>query len=64
MKTKKETIRCDKLLVSAFINLYLDGFSTEEIGRLMEISQTNVTTRIGRIKEKLRKMVNSEVVKI
>ena len=38
------------------INLYLDGFSTEEIGRLMGISQTNVTTRIGRIKEKLRRM--------
>ncbi len=38
------------------INLYLDGFETEEIGRLMGISQTNVTTRIGRIKEKLRKI--------
>ena len=43
------------------INLYLDGFETEEIGRIMGISQTNVTTRIGRIKEKLRKMVNSEL---
>ena len=40
------------------INLYLDGFSTEEIGRLMGISQTNVTTRIGRIKEKLRRMIS------
>lgn len=38
------------------INLYLDGFSSEEIGHLMDISQTNVTTRIGRIKEKLRKI--------
>ena len=38
------------------INLYLDGFTTDEIGRLTGISQTNVTTRIGRIKEKLRKM--------
>ena len=38
------------------INLYLDGFTTEEISRLMGISQTNVTTRIGRIKEKLRKI--------
>ena len=40
------------------INLYLDGFSTEEIGRLMGISQTNVTTRLWRIKEKLRRMVD------
>ena len=38
------------------INLYLDGFSAEEIGRLTGLSQTNVTTRIGRIKEKLRNM--------
>ena len=44
-----------------FINLYLDGFSTEEIGRLMGISQTNVTTRIGRIKDKLRGIVNREL---
>ena len=40
------------------INLYLDGFTTEEIGRLLEISQTNVTTRIHRIKEKLKKINN------
>lgn len=38
------------------INFYLDGFTAEEIGRMMDISQTNVTTRIGRIKEKLRKI--------
>ena len=41
------------------INLYLDGFTTDEIARLLCISQTNVTTRIGRIKEKLRNIVNS-----
>ena len=38
------------------INFYLDGFSTDEIGRMMSISQTNVTTRIARIKEKLCKI--------
>ena len=38
------------------INLYLDGFSTEEMGRMTGISPTNVTTRIARIKEKLRKL--------
>ena len=41
------------------INLYLDGFSTEEIGQLIGISQTNVTTRIARIKEKISK--NNEI---
>ncbi len=40
------------------INFYLDGFSTDEIGRMMGMSQTNVTTRIARIKEKLRKINN------
>ena len=38
------------------INFYLDGFSTDEIGRMMGVSQTNVTTRIARIKEKLCKI--------
>ena len=38
------------------INFYLDGFSTDEIGRMMGMSQTNVTTRIARIKEKLCKI--------
>ena len=38
------------------VGLYLDGFSSEEIGRLTGLSQTNVTTRMGRIKEKLRKL--------
>ena len=38
------------------ISLYLDGFSSEETARLLDISPTNVTTRIGRIKEKLCKM--------
>ena len=38
------------------INFYLDGFSTDEIGRMIGISQTNVTTRIARIKEKLCKI--------
>ena len=40
------------------MGLYLDGFSSEEIGRLMGTSQTAVTTRISRIKEKLRKLNN------
>ena len=38
------------------LRLYLDGFSTAEIGQMLGLSQTNVTTRIGRAKEKLKKM--------
>ena len=38
------------------VGLYLDGFTSEEIGRLTGLSQTNVTTRMSRIKEKLRNL--------
>ena len=38
------------------LQLYLDGFSSKEIGRLTGLSQTNVTTRMSRIKEKLRNL--------
>ncbi len=38
------------------LELYLDGFSSSEIASVLGISQTAVTTRMGRIKEKLRKM--------
>lgn len=38
------------------LQLYLDGFSSAEIGQMMDLSQTNVTTRMGRIKEKLRNL--------
>lgn len=38
------------------LQLYLDGFSSAEIGQMMDLSQTNVTTRINRAKEKLKKM--------
>lgn len=38
------------------VSLYLDGFTTDEIAHLLGVSRTNVTTRIGRIKEKLKKL--------
>jgi RNA polymerase sigma-70 factor (ECF subfamily) len=38
------------------IGLYLDGFASNEIARLLGSSRTNVTTRIGRIKEKLKQL--------
>ena len=38
------------------LRLYLDGFSSAEIGQMLGLSQTNVTTRIGRAKEKLKIM--------
>lgn len=38
------------------IRLYLDGFTSEEIGSLLDMTRTNVTTRMSRIREKIRKL--------
>ena len=39
----------------ALVLLYLDGNSHEAIGEILGISTSNVGTRIGRIKERLRR---------
>lgn len=38
----------------ALVILYLEGYKHEEIGQTLNISATNVSTRLNRIKEKLR----------
>ena len=38
------------------LRLYLDGWKQDEIGEMLGISETNVQTRMSRIKEKLRKL--------
>ncbi|MDL2215182.1 RNA polymerase sigma factor [Dysgonomonas sp. OttesenSCG-928-M03] len=52
----------DKLneINKAIILLYLDGNSHDDISEIMGISKTNVGTRIGRIKEQLRNLINSK----
>ena len=52
--------RCiDKLgeIDKAIILLYLDGNSHDEISEIIGLSRTNVGTRIGRIKEQLKKLM-------
>lgn len=44
----------------AIILLYLDGNSHDEISEIMGISKTNVSTRIGRIKEQIKQLVNTK----
>lgn len=39
----------------ALVILYLDGNSHETIGEILGISSSNVGTRVGRIKEQLRR---------
>ncbi len=43
-----------KELDKALILLYLDGRGHKEIADIMGISETNVSTKVGRIKEKLK----------
>lgn len=45
----------------AIILLYLDGNQHEEIAEVIGISKTNVGTRIGRIKEQLKKSATSKI---
>jgi RNA polymerase sigma factor (sigma-70 family) len=45
----------------AIILLYLDGNQHEEIADIVGISKTNVGTRIGRIKDQLKKSANAKL---
>ncbi len=40
------------------VMLYLDGYSTKEMADLLSLSQSNVTTRISRIKRNLKSRIN------
>lgn len=40
------------------LQLYIEGWSGTEISKMMQISESNVTTRVARIKEKLKEINN------
>ena len=42
------------------LRLYLDGWKQDEIGEMLGISETNVQTRMSRIKQKLRNLSASD----
>ena len=46
----------------AVILLYLDEHSYEEISTILEMSKTNVSTRINRIKSKLEKLLKPQML--
>lgn len=46
----------------AVIMLYLDEHSYEEISTILEMSKTNVSTRINRIKSKLEKLLKPQML--
>ena len=43
------------------INRYLDGIPQAEIARFLSLSETNVSTMIGRIKLKLKKIKEKDI---
>ena len=45
----------------AVILLYLDEHSYEDISNILEMSKTNVSTRINRIKTKLEKLLKPQM---
>lgn len=49
-----ESLRSLNEIDRALLLLYLDGNTYREIGEVLGISETNVATRIGRLKDKLR----------
>lgn len=73
ISTDENTIRDEKwqrikvqiekldLLEKGIILLYLEGKSHQEISELIGISKSNVGTRIGRIKEKLKKRIQKNI---
>jgi RNA polymerase sigma-70 factor (ECF subfamily) len=55
-----ETIKRLNDLERGIIMLYLDGKSHEEIAEIIGFTVTNVGTRIGRVKEKLKNLISKD----
>ena len=52
----RELIRLLPQKDQKLLRLYLDGWKQDEIGEMLGISESNVQTRISRIKQKLQKL--------
>ena len=44
----------------ALVLLYLEGYRYQEIAELLSISATNVSTRLNRIKQKMKVIITQE----
>ena len=45
----------------ALVLLYLEGYRYREIAELLDLTPTNVSTRFGRIKQRLKKLITQEL---
>ena len=46
----------------ALVLLYLEGYRYQEIAELLSISATNVSTRLNRIKQKMKVIITQEAL--
>ncbi len=60
MKTFRSHLENLNLLDKGIVMLYLENKSYEEIAGIIGISESNVGTKISRIKEKLRKQITKQ----
>jgi RNA polymerase sigma factor (sigma-70 family) len=51
------------LLDKALVLLYLDGYSHSEIAGVLGITPTNASTKLARIKERLRRTISANTLK-
>jgi RNA polymerase sigma factor (sigma-70 family) len=61
LKILQEHIKDLNLLDKGIVMLYLESKSHEEIAQIIGISKTNVSTKLSRIKEKLRTKINKTI---
>lgn len=54
LRSLQERLRTLGELDPGLVLLYLDGYAHDEIARIMGLTATNVSTRLSRIKQKLR----------
>ncbi len=55
----KQLIQSLKKVDKALVILYLEGYSTKEIAEMMQLTQSNVTTRMSRIKKEWKSKVKT-----
>ena len=53
-------LQCLKDLDKAIVILYLEGYKSKEISQILNLTTTNVTTRLGRVKAELKAKFKSQ----
>ncbi|MEL7002130.1 MAG: sigma-70 family RNA polymerase sigma factor [Bacteroidota bacterium] len=60
----KHLINCLKEVDKGIVLLYLEGYSNKEISQILSLSETNVSSRLCRVRQHLRKLHNTKYYEI